>query len=223
MNQNEVFAILESKILGIQKTKHSPICVAINGIEGTGKTTCAKHLVSYLSENDHTAFHVSIDGFHFHRAHRYMQGRDSARGYYEDSYNEYAFVEKVLKLSQQADPSYISAIHDLDSDAYLDLKPVRIPANSILIVDGAYLFKSTYYPHWDLKIYLKTDFATALDRGVKRDGAQLGGVQAAKQKYADRYHAASKIYINDVHPEKCADIVIDNTDFNNLLISKLLN
>ena len=218
MEQFEVFQHILKAVRKAQKIKAKPIRLAINGIEGTGKTTFAYNLVNYLCRKDLIAIHISIDGFHFNKERRYKQGRDSADGYYEDAYDEAAFVKNVLQRSQGDPPEYIEATHDLLTDIYLDLQPIKLADNSVLVTDGCYLFKPVFNDYWDLKIYLKTDFQTALERGVKRDQKALGGYEQAKEKFQLRYHAASKRYISEINPEKLADIVIDNTDFENLNI-----
>lgn len=152
---------------------------------------------------------------------RYKQGRDSAEGYYEDSYDEESFVEKVLKSSQEENPHYIAATHDLETDEYLNLEPIKIDNKAILITDGSYLLKTIFRDHWDLKIYLKTSFETAMERGVQRDKAALGGFDQAKEKYLKRYHKASKMYITSNNPETFADIIIDNSDYFELKILKI--
>ncbi len=201
--------------------KNKPIRVAINGIEGTGKTEFAKKLIIYLNEKGKNAIHVSIDGFHFNKERRYRQGRNSDKGYYDDAYDELGFVQNVLIASQSTQPKITMATHDLETDAYLQLAPINIASDSIIITDGAYLFKPIYINHWDLKIYLKTDFETAIQRGVQRDAKHLGGQNAAKEKFENRYHKASKRYIAEVNPEALADIVIDNTDFEHLKVVKI--
>ncbi len=220
MNEKETFEIIKESIVSIRKRKTKPVRVAINGIEGTGKTVFAGKLSNYLNSEKINAIQVSIDSFHFNKEVRYKQGRDSAKGYYEDSYNELAFVEKVLKSSQSEIPNITKATHDLETDEYLNLKPTEIGNETVLITDGAYLFKPKYRNHWDLKIYLKTDFKTALLRGVNRDSELLGGLKATKKKYDNRYHKASKIYIDENKPEEQADIIIDNTEFEDLRIIK---
>lgn len=202
MNQVEIFSIIINEIRKIRKIKFKPIRIVVNGIEGTGKTTFSAALVTYLNRQNYVAHHVSIDGFHFNKEIRYRQGRDSASGYYEDSYDESAFVEKVLLRSQQMPPEYIEATHDLLTDAYLDLPPVSLKNNSVIVTDGCYLFKPVFNSHWDFRIYLKTDFGTALARGAKRDEIALDGFENAKQKFKLRYHKASRRYIDEVHPEK---------------------
>ena len=218
MKQVEAFSIIHNAVETISKKKNKPIRVAINGIEGTGKTTFAANLVIYLETQNLSAFHISIDGFHFNKKLRYRQGRNSAKGYYEDSYDEVAFVEMVLQRSQGSLPEYIEATHDLKTDDYLNLQPNSIPNDAVLVTDGCYLFKPIFNEYWDLRIYLKTDFDTALERAAQRDKEVLGGYEEAKHKFASRYHLASKRYISEVNPIELADLVFDNTNFNSLVL-----
>lgn len=212
MTPESLFEIIHRHIGVIQKRKARPTRVAVNGVEGVGKTVFAERLTRFLAAQGMNAIHVSIDGFHFHKARRYRQGRDSARGYYEDAYDEVAFVEKVLLASQADTPSYVPAIHDLEKDELISVEPIPLSRDSVMVTDGAYLFKPNYRDHWDLKIYLRTDFDTARSRGAARDAPLLGGMEATLEKYAKRYHWASRLYIEENNPEQLADLVIDNTD-----------
>lgn len=221
MNEKTAFKKIQSRIELLQATKSKPIRIAVNGIEGTGKTVFAEKLTGFLLENDLNAMQVSIDGFHFNKAHRYRQGRNSAKGYYEDSYDEVTFVEKVLLASQKTPATIVLASHDLESDQYLNESPITIADNTILITDGAYLFKTCFREHWDLKIYLKTDFGTAEKRGVARDANSLGGAEEAREKFKNRYHQASKMYISAHQPESVADVVIDNSNFDDLQLIRI--
>ncbi len=175
MNEREAFKIIKKRIVEIQSEKEKPTRIAINGIEGTGKTVFAEKLSKFLNSSGMKAIQISIDGFHFNKKIRYKQGRNSAKGYYEDSYDELAFVDKVLKSTQTKNANYTIATHDLDTDKYLTLKPIEVSNDTITITDGAYLFKPNYINHWDLKVYLKTDFENAIKRGVERDKDSLGG------------------------------------------------
>jgi len=220
MNEKETLELIKNSVLSIGERKSKPIRVAINGIEGTGKTVYANKLAKYLNSENINAIQVSIDGFHYNKEVRYKQGRDSAKGYYEDSYDEIAFVEKVLESSQSEIPNITKATHNLETDKYLNLRPTEIDNKTVLITDGAYLYKPNYRNHWDLKIYLKTSFEIAMRRGIERDKSSLGGIELTKEKYEKRYHKSSRIYLTENEPEKIADIIIDNSDFNNLKLIK---
>jgi len=220
MHQLELFEYLEEKINAKLQQKKKPLLIAINGIEGSGKTTFAKQLVAFLNAEHYQTIHVSIDGYHNTKTIRYQQGSNSAKGYYEDSYNEQAFVDNVLKSSQEAQPKYTKAIHDIEMEQEVFFEPENLHNNTILITDGAYVFKKIYEQYWDLKIYLKTDFETARIRGAKRDAVRLGSFENAVEKFKKRYHAASKMYIQENNPEVLADICIDITDFKSLRLLK---
>lgn len=220
MTEQEIFNIIQKKIIEIQEAKLQVVRVGINGVEGTGKTVFCEKLTKYLIDNGQNAIQITIDGYHNPKEIRYKQGRNSAIGYYEDAYNENAFVDYVLKSSQEEQPFYVAQIHNLETDEQLNPIRKKLSNQHILLTDGAYLFKKNYKEHWDLKIYLQTDFNTALERGIQRDLALLGGFEAAKDKYDNRYHKASKMYIEENRPTEIADIIIDNTDFGNLQILK---
>jgi uridine kinase len=220
MTETAVFEQLKNRILEIQQQKQKVVRVGINGIEGTGKTVFCTKLTHYLVTHQLNAIPVSIDGYHNTKEIRYQQGRDSAKGYYEDGYSENEFVEKVLKSSQNPNPNYTAMVHDLETDEILHLEPETLSENAIILTDGAYLFKDIYFPYWDLKIYLKTDFETAAKRGINRDLEQLGGFEKAKEKYDNRYHLASKMYMEVNNPENKADIIINNSNFDDLIIEK---
>lgn len=215
MNKHHIFDSLCTHIA--QRQQQKPLRVAINGIQGTGKTTFARKFAEYLQSQGVNAIYLTIDGYHHPSAIRYKQGRDSARGYYEDCYDEQAFVDNVLRASQAG--TYVPVKWDLANDVAVNSQPVAITNDAILLVDGAFLFKPIYRDYWDLKIYLQTDFRTAMQRGIARDQAQLGGRKAAEQKYLKRYHLASRYYIAENQPAQLADIVIDNTDFATLNIN----
>jgi uridine kinase len=218
MTHTQVFEQLHSKIIALQSYKKEVLRVAINGIEGSGKTTFCKAFAEFLNSQNIKTIHISIDEFHHPRKIRFRQGRDSAKGYYEDAYNEDFFVDNVLKSSQQNHPTIIAKYHDLETDKILSENPIEISKNTIILTDGAYLFKDIYVDHWDLKIYLKVDFEIAMKRGIERDKESLGGVENATLKYENRYHQASRMYMEEFDPISKADIAIDNNNFEDLII-----
>ncbi|HEY5713816.1 MAG TPA: hypothetical protein VIT68_00510 [Candidatus Gracilibacteria bacterium] len=219
MTKDEVFQHLQTVIEREQRFKNAPLRIAINGIEATGKTTFAEAFTEFLKAQNKEAYHVGIDGFHFDKSHRYRQGRHSARGYYEDAYDEVGFRQKVLELSQKKPFSFIPFSHDLKTDQHLTPDPIPLAPNALLITDGCHLFKPIYQSHWDLKIYLKISFETALQRGIQR-GIETNDPKETRESYLNRYHAASKMYIEAVQPEFLADIIIDYEDFEDPKIIK---
>lgn len=199
-------------ILSIQKY---PTKVGISGIDGSGKTRFARQLADYLvKKTQRQVIIASIDGFHNPREKRYHQGRTSARGYYDDSFNCNALVEKLLKpLSENGDRLYSTQIFDVQSDAPVNQKPQQATSDAILILEGIFLFRPETLPFLDYKIWIDVPFSTALDRMLLRDINGFKSEPELKQLFNERYKPGQEIYFNEVHPKTIADVVINNTDF----------
>jgi uridine kinase len=190
-----------------------PTRVAIDGITGAGKTTFAGRLAAAFQERGRTVLHVSMDGFHHPRAVRYRQGRGSADGYYEDAY-DFAAVRGVLldPLGPDGDRRIRTAVIDLASDTPVDAPPLEVPDDAVLVVDGSFLQKPALRDAWDVVVYLRATFAAAAERGARRDAAALGGLDAARAAFRDRYHPAQRRYLAECDPDAAADLVVDVED-----------
>lgn len=68
--------------------------VAIDGVDGAGKTTLADALAPAVAAQGRPAIRASVDDFHHPRAVRYARGRHSPDGFYLDSYNYDAFADR---------------------------------------------------------------------------------------------------------------------------------
>ena len=99
--------------------------------------------------------------------------------------------------------------------------PVQIaPDDSVLLLDGIFLLRPELNRFWDYRIFLDISFATCLQRAVLRDQELFGSEDAVRERYLKRYIPGQRIYLGDGDPKKLADIVIDNNDPNNPVITK---
>jgi uridine kinase len=188
-----------------------PLRVAVDGITAAGKTTVARELAAAVSDRGRSSFHLSIDGFHHPSAHRYRQGRDSALGYYADAYDFESFARLVLRpLGPGGDHRYRTAVLDLATDERVDDPSVLAPDDLVLVVDGSFLQRSDLAGHWDQVVFVDTSFEAAQARGTRRDAARLGGLEQAEKAFIQRYHAASRIYLDEVEARASASIVLRN-------------
>jgi uridine kinase len=190
-----------------------PTRVAIDGVTASGKSTFARELTAAVAELGRPAIHLTMDGFHHHREHRYRRGRLSADGYYEDAYDFAALAELVLiPLGRGGDRRYRTRVIDLASDAEIGEASVEAPADAVVIVDGTFLQRADLAGLWDHRIFIDTDLAVARHRGTARDARQLGGLAKAEHMYDVRYHAAARRYLAAVDPAGRATLVVENTD-----------
>jgi uridine kinase len=154
-----------------------------------------------------------MDDFHNPRSIRYQKGRESAKGYYLDAYDHQSLLNKLLiPLGPNGNRQYSVKSHDLSSDQYVDNDFETAEENSLLLIDGTFLFKEDLRKELDFMIFVHTDFDIALERGSLREQHALGGLERAKSIFIERYHAASRMYLDECEPAKYADMILLNND-----------
>lgn len=216
--RQEALSALAAVVCG--KDLPHPTRVAIDGITASGKSTLARELAEQVDRSGRPVIHLTMDGYHHQREHRYRQGRMSAVGYYEDAYDFGAFVEGVLvPLGPKGDRRYRERIIDLDTDEPVTEDRRLAPADAVVIVDGSFLQRPDVHRFWDVRVFVDTSFAVALERGVAREAASMGGADQAREAYERRYHAAARLYLERARPKQGADVVVDNNDLAHPVVS----
>ncbi|KAA0023674.1 uridine kinase [Antrihabitans cavernicola] len=199
-----------------------PLRIAIDGITAAGKTTLANELAAGIEGLGRPTIRLSMDGFHRPRDYRHRQGRDSAIGYYQDAYDFDAFARHVLTpLGPGGDRRYRERIIDLVSDQPIREAPALAEADAVVVVDGSFLQTRELAGLWDEVVFVDTTPREARERGVRRDAGQLGGPERAAALFDLRYHAACRIYVDDVDPRSAASVVIDNDDVERPILVRL--
>jgi uridine kinase len=192
--------------------------VAIDGVDGAGKTTFADALAPLVSVKGRPTIRASVDDFHQPRAVRYARGRFSPDGFYLDSYDYDGFRRLLLgPLDPNGSGRFAARQFDLDSDQPFELEWRQAPPTAALIVDGIFLHRPELRSCWDLSVFLKVDFDISLPRGAARD--QNFDVLDPTSRRHQRYVGGQKRYFAECAPEQAADIVID---YNDLRAPKIL-
>ena len=189
-----------------------PLRVGIDGVCGAGKSTFAEELAERIAAHGRPVVLVDSDGFHHVRAIRYRQGRETARGYYEDAYDFDSLREHVLTpLGPGGSREYAVRVHDLATDDVIR-EFATAPADAIVIFAATFLQRDGLRDLWDEVVFLDAAIERAEQRGIDRDADQLGGRDAARRAYASRYTAACRIYLAEQDPRARASIVVDHDD-----------
>jgi uridine kinase len=180
--------------------------VAIDGPTAAGKSTFADDLAEALRKRGHDVFRASIDDFLRPRAARYAQGRDSAKGRYEDAY-DYSVLRRVLiePFGMNGSTGFVTAAWDEHRDRRIEPKWLTGPVDAMLIVDGSYLLRPELRGLWNASIWLDADASAREQRMRGRDGIEPGSPRA------ERYAGALKLY-DKTKPREAATIIVDNTD-----------
>ncbi|MDW0118187.1 hypothetical protein QTL97_14740 [Sporosarcina thermotolerans] len=217
MERSVLVSNIANRILSLKRLH--PIRVGVSGITASGKTTFANELMEELRSRKVDVIRISIDNFHNPRIIRYRQGRESAIGYYEDAHDYDSFKQKLLiPLGPGGNLHYQIKSLDLATDEYVNPEIKTANIDMIFIIDGTFLFKKDLYNLFDVKIFVETDFELARKRGAKREEQAFGSFTKAEEMFLNRYHVASKLYLEQHTPQLDADIVINNNDLDNPFI-----
>lgn len=183
--------------------------VAIDGVDGAGKTTFANELAGAIIAVGRPVIRASVDGFHNQRAIRYVKGKQSPVGFFEDSYN-YALLKQYLldPLSPGGNRRYCIAAFDHVTDNAVPLVEQEAPENSILLLDGIFLHRPELRSYWDASIFLRVNFSISVARNAIRDGASPDPTDGSNRRYVE----GQRIYLSKCSPENAATMVIDNND-----------
>jgi uridine kinase len=190
-----------------------PVRVAIDGVDGAGKTTFADEFGAALSARRRPVIRASIDDFHRPRADRHRRGAESPEGYFLDSFDHDAILADVLlPLGPDGTRRYRTAAFDHRAERPVGAPLLTARPSSILVFDGVFLLRPELNGHWDFRIFLAADFEVTLARAIERDQALLGGRRAAERRYRRRYLPGQRLYLESIRPAELADVVVDNTD-----------
>ncbi len=183
--------------------------VGIDGVDGAGKTVFADDLADVLRTAGRDVVRISIDDFHQTRALRHQRGRESALGFWLDSYDYLALRERVLgPLGPGGSRVYQVASHDLESDQLIEPPAQLAPPGAVLLLDGLFLHRDELAGVWGLSVFLDVPFAVSVARLAARDG----GESDPGHPSLARYVGGQQLYFAACRPWERADVVVDATD-----------
>ena len=189
------------------------VIVAVDGLDGAGKTVFADGLAEVFAETGDAVFRAGIDGFHRPRSERYLRGRNSPEGFYRDSF-DYATFRRVL-IDPFRDGAHTAgttgfqlAAFDVVRDAPVESQWVTAPLDAVLVIDGIFLHRSELRDLWDWSIWLDVPVDMTFARMALRDGSDPDPDAPSNA----RYRQGQEIYLREARPREAASVVVDNAD-----------
>ena len=179
------------------------VMVAIDGVDGAGKTVFANDLAAAIEATGHAVARATIDDFHAPSAVRYARGTDSPEGFYLDSF-DYDSFRSALVVPFKSGGDFSTGVFDHLADAAAPRHPQSAPADTIMIVDGIFLNRPELRGIWNYSVWLDvpTEIAEERVRGRAVDNAT-----------GPRYTGGQELYIAEAGPRLRAVAIIDNTDY----------
>lgn len=184
-----------------------PLLVAVDGVDGSGKTWFADELAAVIGRQ-RPVVRAAIDDFHFPRAHRHAHGRTS-QAVWERHFDYRALRRELIDPWRRGvGATYQRRWHDVSSDEYVATEQETVPEGGVLVVDGIFAQRSELSRAWDLVVFLDVPFAVSVPRMAERDGTSPDLDDPDQLRYQD----AQRIYLESIDPRSQADVVVDNSD-----------
>ncbi len=204
--------VLETLAAHILKTPSpSVLRVAIDGVDGAGKTTFADELEPLLTASGRNIIRASVDGFHHLKNVRYRLGRGSPEGFYRDSYDYEVFKRVLLEpLSPGGSGRYRTAVYDVETETPVAVPERQAEPGAILLIDGMFLHRPELRGYWNVSVWLDVPFEVSIPRGAQR-GTGSPDPDAPQNR---RYVEGQKLYLDESTPQRYATFAVDNTDLN---------
>ncbi len=188
--------------------------VAVDGVDGAGKTHFADALGVELTVRGAKVIRVSADGFLNPPRTRHRRGRDSPEGFYRDSFDYGRMIRKLLDpLSAGGNREYIREVYDVRREREVRRLPELAEVDAVLVLDGIFLHRDELVHYWDYSVWLEVPFEVSVPRAAKRGiGVKDPDVHSVKNR---RYIEGQRLYMAECHPRERASVVIDNVNLAN--------
>jgi uridine kinase len=97
----------------------------------------------------------------------------------------------------------------------------EVGERAITIIDGCFLRRPEIVDCWDYSIWFEIDFETMVERACRRDVAWVGSVEMVEERYRRHWIPTHELYEELVDPATRADIVIDNRNIEQPMLTRL--
>ncbi|WP_284977599.1 uridine kinase [Arthrobacter sp. fls2-241-R2A-200] len=163
----DLLGILADDLVALGRGRH---LVAVDGVDGSGKTTFTKRLAARVQGRAVVTIHV--DDFLNLREVRHRRGRTSPEGFWLDTYNYAALTSEVLvPLGKGGDGRYRPSITDARRNLTINSEIRTAPNDALVLVEGMFLHRDELLDHWDYSAFLDVPFAETARRMSLRDGS----------------------------------------------------
>jgi len=183
--------------------------VAVDGVDGAGKTHFADALAKELTGRGASVIRASADGFLNPPRTRHRRGKTSAEGFYRDAFDYGRMVRLLLDpLAAGGSGVYVREVYDVQREREVHRLPEMAEPNAILVLDGIFLHRRELVMFWDYSVWLEVPFSVAIPRGTGRSYGDRNPDAPVNKRYID----GQRLYMAECKPQERATVVIDNAD-----------
>jgi len=183
--------------------------IAIDGIDGSGKSTFARRLRAELDAKGVTSIIVSIDDFR--RPVRWDELTEPEIDVYYDRYYDLGMAEHCLRAFLASERQLTIPNYDIMTEQIAGTRDLVFADVQIAIIEGVFPLRVPAVRE-GLHVYLDVNPDTARERIVARDIKKNRTRAETERRIGRRYFPAQERYHTAFTPQQRADIVIDNND-----------
>jgi uridine kinase len=182
------------------------LLVAISGIDGSGKGYLTQKIMTALNQQLHSVI-INLDAWH-NPPHQRFNPHNPAEHFYHYAFNfDSLFQQLIFPLQQQREINFtivLTGISGIPKTYHYQFKNV-----DIIILEGIFLFKRSFLPFYDLKIWIDCSWQTALQRAIERNQEGINQEQLIND-YQTIYFPAQTIHLQLDQPQSTADLIYLN-------------
>lgn len=191
-------------------TAVGPWLLAIDGIDGSGKSSFAERLMAALAGAGIAGALLRVDDFRqpveWHRA-----GRTEADAYHDDYY-ELGRLDAAADALLGGAPAVAVPVFDAAAGRRVGERSVALAAGQprAVVVEGVFTLRAPAVRARASLVYLRTSFEEARRRILARDTARGRTPEDVSHRIDRRYFPAQERYIRDHTPAARADVLVDH-------------
>jgi uridine kinase len=184
------------------------LLVGLSGIDGSGKGYLAERLTTRLRLKGIEAVGINVDGWLNLPDRRFDPARPAEHFYQHALRMDDLFERLILPLKATRRADIMMDFAEETATAYRRQR-YRFEDVDVVLLEGIYLYKRQYRPHFDLAIWVECSFETALTRALARGQEGLPPDQTTAA-YRTIYFPAQHLHFERDDPVGGADFLLPN-------------
>jgi len=188
--------------------KERSALIAISGIDGSGKGYITAQIVARLQAAGLRTAGINVDGW-LNLPQKRFNEANPAEHFYLNALRFNAMFEQLIvplrdRRSVRIEMDYAEETATEYRKQLCDYQDI-----DVIVLEGIYLLKQEFRPHYDLSVWIECSFGTALKRAIARGQEGLAAEETTRA-YETIYFPAQEIHFERDQPKQAADLVFVN-------------